>query len=372
MPDVKPLNQFPQTQTYDTDNDFFVIVRGSTGEGPLLLTAGSVVTVSDGGGGGVGNVITVFGRDGVVVGQSGDYSADLISYDADTSGLPATTLQEAVDVLAVSGGGGGVGPSGGSEGQIVTQDGLGLPIWADPVVISVFGRDGEVAAASGDYHADQISEELPGGGDTTNRFVTASDLAKIALFSDARQLPAGGTTGQALVKASDDDYDVEYATISGGVGGSISQIDLLPLAVPSASAPPTFRYVAGTGVWDFSQSGSDELRGQFLWPGGTPTLSLLYTSSVNSGNVSFNLYLMAVTAGDAQAVSSDSFDTVNVSTGAAVPGTAGYLGSISLSLTHADSAAAGDYIRWKLTRNTGVASNAAGAVTIHTANVTFA
>lgn len=371
MPDVKPLNQFPQTQTYDTAEDFFVIVRGATGEGPLLLTAGSVVTVSDGGGGGVGNVITVFGRDGVVIGQSGDYSADLIEYSADSSGLPATTVQEAIDVLSASGGGGG-GPTGGSEGQIITQDGLGLQIWADPVVISVFGRDGAVEATSGDYHADQISEELPGGGDTTNRFVTAADLAKIALFSDERQQPAGGTTGQVLSKASNTDYDVEWTTPSVGGGGSISQIDLLPLAVPSASAPPTFKYVAGTGVWDFSQSGSDELRGQFLWPGGTPTLSLLYSCSVNSGNVSFNLYLMAVTAGDAQAVSSDSFDTVNVSTGAAVPGTAGYLGSISLSLTHADSAAAGDYIRWKLTRNTGVASNAAGTVTIHTANVTFA
>jgi len=42
----------------------------------------------------------------------------------------------------------------------------------------------------------------------------------------ASLLPAGGTTGQALTKASDDNYDVEWTTIaSGGGGGPLWEFD---------------------------------------------------------------------------------------------------------------------------------------------------
>lgn len=36
-----------------------------------------------------------------------------------------------------------------------------------------------------------------------------------------RLLPAGGVTGQALVKASNSEHDVEWATLSGGGGGNV-------------------------------------------------------------------------------------------------------------------------------------------------------
>lgn len=56
-------------------------------------------------------------------------------------------------------------------------------------------------------------------------------------------------------------------------------------------------------------------------------------------------------------VNTSSYDTTNVCTDATVPGTVGYLDSISCTLTNADSLAAGDAVKIHMERQTGHATD---------------
>jgi hypothetical protein len=94
---------------------------------------------------------------------------------------------------------------------------------------------------------------------------------------------------------------------------------------------------------------------------GTLTLYLQYRmASATSGNVIMAAAVEAVTDGDATDLDAgSSFDTVNTSSAEAVPGTAGYKGEMSITLTNADSYAAGDYVRIKLSRDADNGSDTA-------------
>lgn len=75
-------------------------------------------------------------------------------------------------------------------------------------------------------------------------------------------------------------------------------------------------------------------------------------ASATSGTVGFQAALEAITDGDTvDTDSATSFDTVNNSASTTVPGTAGYIDQISITLTNADSIAAGDYFRLSLNRD---------------------
>lgn len=86
---------------------------------------------------------------------------------------------------------------------------------------------------------------------------------------------------------------------------------------------------------------------------GTPTAIVTYAmASATSNAVGFQAQIEAITDGDA--VDTDgttSFDTVNNSASTTVPATAGYIDQISITLTNADSLAAGDYFRVSLNRD---------------------
>lgn len=94
---------------------------------------------------------------------------------------------------------------------------------------------------------------------------------------------------------------------------------------------------------------------------GTLTLVITYMmASAVSGGVAFDAALEAVSDGDATDLDAGtSFDTVNAGNDAAVPGTAGYIGQISITLTNADAIAAGDYFRLSLARDVADAADTA-------------
>lgn len=82
-----------------------------------------------------------------------------------------------------------------------------------------------------------------------------------------------------------------------------------------------------------------------------------FMASATSGSVDFEVSVEAVTAADAlDLAGSPSFDTANANHGT-VPGTAGYLGVITITLTNLDSAATGDMIRLKLERDADDVTN---------------
>lgn len=94
---------------------------------------------------------------------------------------------------------------------------------------------------------------------------------------------------------------------------------------------------------------------------GTITLLIYYVmASATSGAVIFQAQIEAVTDGDATDLdATTSFDSVNNSATTTVPGTAGYIDVISITMTNADSLAAGDYYRIAVNRDANNASDTA-------------
>lgn len=85
---------------------------------------------------------------------------------------------------------------------------------------------------------------------------------------------------------------------------------------------------------------------------GTVTAVITYAmASATSGNIYWQAALEAITDGDATDTdAATSFDTANSGNGA-VPGTAGYIDQITITMTNADSVAAGDYVRLSVNRD---------------------
>lgn len=91
----------------------------------------------------------------------------------------------------------------------------------------------------------------------------------------------------------------------------------------------------------FSYSGSGTLKADIFYA----------MASATSGTVNLEVYVEAITEADAiDTDSTDSFDTVNDNQ-ETVPGTAGYISKLTITLTAKDSVAAGDYVRLLLKRD---------------------
>ncbi len=86
---------------------------------------------------------------------------------------------------------------------------------------------------------------------------------------------------------------------------------------------------------------------------GTITVIITYAmASATSGTVGFQAQLEAITDGDTvDTDATTSFDSVNNSASTTVPGTAGYIDQISITMTNADSIAAADYFRLSINRD---------------------
>jgi hypothetical protein len=72
-------------------------------------------------------------------------------------------------------------------------------------------------------------------------------------------------------------------------------------------------------------------------------------ASATSGGVVWDVRVSATTTGDSQDVDAQDFGSANTATGTA-PGTAGYLLDTSVTLTNADSVAAGDFVVLRVAR----------------------
>lgn len=92
---------------------------------------------------------------------------------------------------------------------------------------------------------------------------------------------------------------------------------------------------------------------------GTMTAVISYMmASATSGNIEFEVAVEAVTDADATDLdATTSFDTVNASGATAVPGTAGYIDQVSITLTNQDSVAAGDLLRISVSRDADDGTN---------------
>lgn len=119
---------------------------------------------------------------------------------------------------------------------------------------------------------------------------------------------------------------------------------------------------AGDGNWRLLFDAATDEAGvwQFRMPGDYAsglTAKIGYSMvSATADEVEFEVAVMAVTDADAADIGTASFDTVNVGS-ATVPGTVGYLDVISITLTNADSVAAGDLVAVSLSTDSDDAAN---------------
>jgi predicted RecA/RadA family phage recombinase len=94
---------------------------------------------------------------------------------------------------------------------------------------------------------------------------------------------------------------------------------------------------------------------------GTQSLIISYAmASATTGGVAFDVAVEAISSGDATDTdATTSFATVNAATDAAVPGTAGYMEQVTVTLTNDDSMAAGDLVRISIARDVADAADTA-------------
>jgi hypothetical protein len=119
---------------------------------------------------------------------------------------------------------------------------------------------------------------------------------------------------------------------------------------------PQLQLVNRRPVLSFDASTDETCYWTFIAPQGiTGTITVVITyimASATSGTVGFQAQLEAVSDGDTTDLDAGtSFDTVNNSASTTVPGTAGYIDQISITMTNADSIAAGDYARLSVNRD---------------------
>lgn len=144
-----------------------------------------------------------------------------------------------------------------------------------------------------------------------------------------------------------------------------SRLNLTPLNAefPSTNAPGQTQDGQSRLTLDFDATTAETCYWTATaWQGLTGTLTAVITyraASATTGGVAFDVAVEAITDGDATDTdAASSFDTVNTGT-ATVPGTAGHIDQISITLTNQDSIAAGDLVRFSLSRQVGHASDTA-------------
>ena len=93
-------------------------------------------------------------------------------------------------------------------------------------------------------------------------------------------------------------------------------------------------------------------------------------ASATTNNVAIRSQVMAVT--DGEDIDTDSFDTLDKSADATVPGTVGLMDEITHTLTNVDSLAAGDYVSIQLGReNATTGTNATGDMFVWALSLTY-
>lgn len=107
------------------------------------------------------------------------------------------------------------------------------------------------------------TSESAAGTSKQNTFLQAYTYVAGKLATALRLIPSGGTTGQALTKASNTDYDVEWTSVGGGGGAVVADApilgdgtsgDHLRLDFDSTPTDASSKLVNSNAVYDFAMT----------------------------------------------------------------------------------------------------------------------
>lgn len=154
-----------------------------------------------------------------------------------------------------------------------------------------------------------------------------------------------------------------------------SQINLPVLGgVRDAVNPPATGWISARPCLLFDGTTDELITWSFRMPddyGSGLTIKWQYSMVfAAANNVAIRAQVMAASDGDN--IGTDSYDTLQASSDAAVPGTAGLMDEISLALTNVDSLAAGDYVSIQLGRENSTSGlNAPGDMQVWAIALTY-
>ena len=221
--------------------------------------------------------------------------------------------------------------------------------WVSGIPTATFnGRELPTAGELGDYTT-QLVEEVLGRNYLNAPVITPPTDGQALIYSSSAVGYVGGTAG-------------------GGGGTGPTPINLLSDYIADITNPPSILFYNGVRVLSFANATSQIIYGSLRWPAGSSFAIKLHCSmlTATSGTLGFGFQMMKITPGGAFSIKTDDFATENLGS-ASVPGTINRPFDVSIAVTNLDGAAEGDYVRWKLRRNTSVGGNAAGNGEVWTA-----
>lgn len=348
---------FTNTWTATGSSDFFKIDGSGT---DFVVQADGDTTVAD---------LTVGGGD-IVLGTtsifSGGDTASLNNIDA-INATTETTFEAALDCADISGCGTGGTATSIAYDKITsptTNSGISFAGFTNVWTSTTGNHVWTAANTAGDYFkvvntgnmgANTSVLKISQTGNPTGGAMLAienSDTDMVSIKANKFIVPQAGLVSCDTID-SNADGQLICGTDSGG-GGSSNVNIILP--VQSAKVTGTFpldqdasqgaQIDAGDGNWRllFDATTDEGAVWQFRMPNNyasTPVLKIDYTmASATTLEVEFEGAIMCVSDGDSADVGTASFSAIAVGS-ATVPGTAGYMDSISITLTD-DSCAAGD------------------------------
>ena len=132
-------------------------------------------------------------------------------------------------------------------------------------------------------------------------------------------------------------------------------LSILSAIAPSSNFPQPGQDAQGNPYWAFDAATDESIDFVLTVPAdfaSAPLLDIHYRmATATTGSVRWEVLVEAITAGDAVDTDAASSFASSNSNGGTVPGTAGYVGKITVTLTNADSMAAGDKLRLRVSRD---------------------
>lgn len=154
-----------------------------------------------------------------------------------------------------------------------------------------------------------------------------------------------------------------------------SQINLPVLGgVRDTTNPPGLAWINARPYLLFDSTADELITFSFRMPGdyasGLAVKWQYSMVSATANNAAIRVQVMAASDGDN--IDTDSYDSLQASSDATVPGTAGLMDEISFSITSLDSLAAGDYVSVQLGRENGTSgTNATGDMEVWAIALTY-